>query len=78
MQQLGVNSVVATSKVADFKIANEPVLPYTNGSKERKELEAALAEYSNNCVEVPIIIGGKEYKTDKVMYQVMVCYQAPA
>ncbi len=72
VQQLGVKSVVSTHKVKEFSIENEPVLPYTKGTKERKDLEAALADYSNNCVEVPIVIGGKEYKTDRVMYQPMV------
>lgn len=63
---------MSTPKFTDFSIQNEPVLPYTKGSKERKDLEATLADYSNNCVEVPIVIGGKEYKTDRVMYQPMV------
>jgi len=63
---------VSTHKFKEFTVENEPVLPYTKGTKERKDLEAALADYSNNCVEVPIVIGGKEYKTDRVMYQPMV------
>ncbi|CAL8110378.1 unnamed protein product [Orchesella dallaii] len=68
---LGVKSVVSINKCTDFKVANEPILTYINGSKERKELEAALTTYSDNCVEVPIVIGGKEYRTERVAYQPM-------
>ena len=42
---------------------NEPVLSYLPGSNERKLLEAELERQSNIQVEIPVIIGGKEYKT---------------
>ena len=41
------------------------------GSKERKELEASIAKFSAQTEDVPIIIGGKEYRTDNVQYQPM-------
>lgn len=46
---------------------------YLPGSKERKALEAALKEVSSNTEDVPIIIGGQEFRTKDVRYQVMVC-----
>ena len=58
--------------VSDFKIKNEPVLGYLPGSKERSDLEAAINKYSDVTEDVPIVIGGKEYRTDQVHYQPMV------
>ncbi|MFZ0282312.1 MAG: L-glutamate gamma-semialdehyde dehydrogenase [Bacteroidales bacterium] len=42
---------------------NEPVHPYSQGSVERKLLEAELTEQSNNVIDIPLIIGGKEVRT---------------
>lgn len=72
MKQLGVKSIIPANKFDDFKVSNEPVLGYAKGSKERRVLESALEQYSSETVDVPIVIGGKEYKTDQVRYQVMV------
>ena len=49
------------------------------GSPERVELEAALVKYSDVTEDVPIVIGGQEYRTDDVRYQVMVnfCFVHP-
>ena len=58
-------------EVTDFKVVNEPILGYMPGSSERVALEASLAKYSGECEDIPIIIGGKEYRTDNVQYQVM-------
>lgn len=67
-----VCSVVPDTKIPDFKVKNEPVLPYLKNSKERKELEVELNRIKCGDVEeVPIIIGDKEYKTKDVRYQVM-------
>lgn len=49
---------------------NEPVLEYLKGSKEQKELCAALEDTACTTEEVPIIIGDKEYRTKDVRYQV--------
>jgi len=38
---------------------NEPVLEYAPGSRERAELEVALAELGSQCTDLPHIIGGK-------------------
>ena len=41
------------------------------GSSERTALEAALKTHSSQTVDVPIIIGDEEHRTDKAMYQPM-------
>merc|ERR1719249_356674 len=68
-----ISSVVPKSdlEIKDFQVENEPVLSYLPGSKERTELKAALDSIADVTEEVPIIIGGKEYRTDNVQYQVM-------
>lgn len=76
LAQLGrraISSVVPRSdlEITDFKVINEPILGYLAGSKERQELEAALGRYSTQCEDIPIVIGGKEYRTENVQYQVM-------
>ncbi len=45
--------------------ANEPVLNYEPGSKERAALKATLAELKSQTVDVAMYIGGKEVRTDK-------------
>ncbi|KAG8229992.1 hypothetical protein J437_LFUL012268 [Ladona fulva] len=65
------SSVVARPKFKDFKVKNEPILEYLKGSKERKELEAALKNVASNCEDVPIVIGDEEIRTKEVKYQVM-------
>ena len=45
---------------------NEKGLSYSSRTPERSELKAMLKEMVDNPVEVPVIIGGKEYKTDQV------------
>ena len=65
-----ISSVVPKTdlEVTDFKVINEPILGYMPGSQERTALEASLAKYSGECEDIPIIIGGKEYRTDNVQY----------
>ena len=69
-----ISSVVPKTDIElkDFKIANEPVLSYLPGSKERQDLEAALSALDGVTEDIPIVIGGKEYRTDNVQYQPMV------
>jgi len=64
--------VVNAPVFEDFVVKNEPVLAYSKGSKERRTLESSLKMYNKEVIEVPIVIGGVEYKTDRVKYQVMV------
>ena len=58
--------------MTDFEVVNEPILGYMPGSPERAAVEAALQKYNNTTEDVPIMFGGKEYRTDDVRYQVMV------
>jgi 1-pyrroline-5-carboxylate dehydrogenase len=49
---------------------NEPVLNYTDGSPEKAALEAELKRQASEVVEIPLIIGGKEVRTDR-FYEVI-------
>lgn len=52
------------NSVFQFKMpANEPVLSYAPGSKEREALKAELKRQSETQIEIPLIIGGKEVRT---------------
>jgi len=51
---------------ANFKTPvpqNEPIRNYAPGSPEKKALKAKLDELSNQQIDIPIIIGGKEIRT---------------
>jgi 1-pyrroline-5-carboxylate dehydrogenase len=48
------------------KPKNEEVLSYIKGSVERIEIEKELKKQEENIVEVPIIINGKEIKTNNI------------
>ncbi len=48
------------------KPQNEPILGYTSGSKEKKEIKAKLTEMKKEVIEIPLIIGGKEVRTGKM------------
>uniref|UniRef100_A0A1W7RAT0 Multifunctional fusion protein n=1 Tax=Hadrurus spadix TaxID=141984 RepID=A0A1W7RAT0_9SCOR len=64
----GIQTVVP---IEDFTVENESNYAYEKGSKEIKNLEAALMKYKNACEDIPIIIGGEEIRTNNVRYQVM-------
>ncbi|XP_060657202.1 delta-1-pyrroline-5-carboxylate dehydrogenase, mitochondrial [Drosophila nasuta] len=66
-----LGSVVHSPNLKDVSVANEPILTYRKDSKERKALQQALKTTAAKCEEVPIVIGGKEFKTDQVVHQVM-------
>ncbi|MEE9441623.1 MAG: L-glutamate gamma-semialdehyde dehydrogenase [candidate division Zixibacteria bacterium] len=50
---------------------NEPIKSYAPGTPERADLKKALANLKARKLDVPMIIGGKEIKTDKTVK--MVC-----
>ena len=50
---------------------NEPNLAYLPGSPERAQLKARLAQMSHERVDIPIVIGGREIRTDRVESTVM-------
>ncbi|KAF7492750.1 Delta-1-pyrroline-5-carboxylate dehydrogenase [Sarcoptes scabiei] len=56
--------------IDSFTVANEPLLSYEDNSNEKVALEARLRYYLDNVIEIPIVIGGKEYFTDKIETQV--------
>uniref|UniRef100_A0A1B6DE11 Multifunctional fusion protein n=1 Tax=Clastoptera arizonana TaxID=38151 RepID=A0A1B6DE11_9HEMI len=70
-QSANMASVMKDLNIPDFQVKNEPILGYLPGSKERGELEEALKKTSCECQDVPIVIGGEEYRTKDVRYQVM-------
>jgi 1-pyrroline-5-carboxylate dehydrogenase len=48
------------------RLANEPVLNYAPGSKERDAIKAELKRQSETMIDIPLIIGGKEIRTGNV------------
>ncbi|NMD00797.1 MAG: L-glutamate gamma-semialdehyde dehydrogenase [Bacteroidales bacterium] len=51
--------------------SNEPILQYGKGSQEGEKIIAELKRMSNEQIEIPLIIGGKEYRTGKTGKVVM-------
>ena len=49
------------------KARNEPIKEYLPGSHEREEIKKALDEVYSNVREIPMFIGGKEVKSDRVI-----------
>ena len=45
------------------KPQNEPILKYSAGSPEKKQLKEAIRDICSRKEEIPLIIGGKEYRT---------------
>ncbi len=50
---------------------NEPIRAYAPGSPEKASLKARLLSMSQERVEIPIIIGGKEFRTGDLGHSVM-------
>ena len=50
---------------------NEPVLSFTPGSPEKRELKAKLREMSSREIEIPLIIGGNDVHTGKLNDAIM-------
>lgn len=46
------------------EIKNEPVLSYTPGTRERETLKKTLAELNKGGLDIPMIIDGKEVRTN--------------
>ena len=42
---------------------NEPIRSYEKGSRDREMLKKALEELWNECIDIPLILGGKEVRT---------------
>jgi 1-pyrroline-5-carboxylate dehydrogenase len=50
---------------------NEPVRSYAPGSPERAALKSRLASMASERIEIPVIIGGKEYRSGETAQAVM-------
>jgi len=50
---------------------NEPVKSYAPGSTERKELKARLKSMTDERIEIPLVIGGKEVRTGEMVQATM-------
>ena len=48
------------------EITNEPILSYKAGSKEKLEVKKTLSKMKEEIIEIPLIIGGLEVKTDNI------------
>ncbi|MCK5689012.1 L-glutamate gamma-semialdehyde dehydrogenase [Myxococcota bacterium] len=57
-----VNSLIAVPEAY-----NEPILSFAPGSPERAELKATLKKMSAEVRELPLVINGKEVRTDKIL-----------
>jgi 1-pyrroline-5-carboxylate dehydrogenase len=51
--------------------ANEPVKSYAPGTPERAELKSRLASMAAERIEIPVVIGGKEFRSGKTAQAVM-------
>ncbi|NLA95737.1 MAG: L-glutamate gamma-semialdehyde dehydrogenase [Clostridiaceae bacterium] len=51
--------------------ANEPLLDYTPGAPARESLKQELKRQAGSILDIPVFVGGKEIRTDKVKEVVM-------
>jgi 1-pyrroline-5-carboxylate dehydrogenase len=51
--------------------ANEPVKSYAPGTPERTELKSRLASMAAERIEIPVVIGGKEFRSGNTVQAVM-------
>lgn len=51
--------------------ANEPLLDYTPGAPARESLKQELKRQAGTILDIPVFVGGKEIRTDKVKEVVM-------
>ncbi|CAN7985282.1 unnamed protein product [Ixodes hexagonus] len=65
-----VQPLTFAQTVEDFKVENEPMLTYLQGSQERKLLQEALEQLKDTCTDIPIVVGGKEIRTSEPRYHV--------
>jgi len=70
MSQAVVPAAFAGTRCAPSPVL-EPPHAYAPGSAERQTLKARLAAMAGERIDVPVIIGGKEYRTGEVAQVVM-------
>ena len=49
----------------NLRAVNEPVRSYEPGSDDRKNLQIKYDQMASEVIEIPLIIGGKEVRTDE-------------
>jgi 1-pyrroline-5-carboxylate dehydrogenase len=59
--------IMSENSVSVPRAVNEPVKEYLPGSPEREELKTALDEIYSNVKEIPMFIGGKEVRSNKIL-----------
>ncbi len=62
---------MANAKLTVPKAVNEPIRPYGKGSPEKLSLKATLNDLSNQTLDIPLIINGKEVRTGNMAPCVM-------
>ena len=55
----------------NLRAVNEPVRSYEPGSDDRKNLQNKYDQMASEVIEIPLIIGGKEVRTDEQGQSVM-------
>uniref|UniRef100_A0A8C9ZSJ9 Multifunctional fusion protein n=1 Tax=Sander lucioperca TaxID=283035 RepID=A0A8C9ZSJ9_SANLU len=58
-----------TSPLAAVEVTNEPILGFTEGSAERKDLLKALAGLKGQTEEIPCVVGDEHVWTKDIRYQ---------
>ncbi|XP_012691793.1 delta-1-pyrroline-5-carboxylate dehydrogenase, mitochondrial [Clupea harengus] len=58
-----------TFPCAAVEVQNEPILGFEAGSKERAELEKALADLKGKTEEIPCVVGDEHVWTSDIRYQ---------
>ncbi|KAL2091104.1 hypothetical protein ACEWY4_013367 [Coilia grayii] len=58
-----------TFPCAAVEVKNEPILGFQAGSKERAELEKALADLKGKTEEIPCVVGDEQVWTSDIRYQ---------
>ena len=57
--------------IQNFKAQNEPTLDYLADSFESKSLKETLSKYVEQTIDIPIVIGDEEIRTNDYRYQVL-------
>jgi 1-pyrroline-5-carboxylate dehydrogenase len=62
---------LADTEFAIPKPTNEPVLNYLSDSREREDIKLKIREMKSSMIDIPLIIGGREVRTEHTAKSVM-------
>jgi 1-pyrroline-5-carboxylate dehydrogenase len=62
---------LADTEFAISKPTNEPVLNYLSDSREREDIKLKIREMKSSKIDIPLIIGGREVRTEHTAKSVM-------